>query len=162
MSSTVSDQACGKPLAGSGQDAESNGEVSLLDMLKARLDEKDAELATIPVVAQEILAASENPDCTLQDLEAIVNKDQVIATNPPRPFATIDGRPSVAASLSAFGSSAVVSAKNASESGASPRSSVVFPNSSGAPTTVSDSPDCRGSPSPVVATSTSPLCSSVQ
>jgi HD-like signal output (HDOD) protein len=74
MSSTVSEQSCKK------QTGDGNEEVSLLDMLKARLDEKDAELATIPMVAQEILAASENPDCSLQDLEAIVNKDQVIAT----------------------------------------------------------------------------------
>jgi HD-like signal output (HDOD) protein len=72
MSSTATDQDCKKQ--------NGNGEVSLLDMLKARLDEKDAELATIPVVAQEILAASENPDCSLQDFETIVNRDQVIAT----------------------------------------------------------------------------------
>jgi HD-like signal output (HDOD) protein len=49
-------------------------------MVRDRLDANEADLSTIPAAAQEILAATQSADCTLQDLETVVSRDQVIAS----------------------------------------------------------------------------------
>jgi len=55
------------------------GDASLIDMVKEKLTSDEVELSTIPVVAQQVLASSQDPDCTLKDLESLVRKDQVVA-----------------------------------------------------------------------------------
>jgi HD-like signal output (HDOD) protein len=61
-------------------DAPSGQGDSLIDIVKAHLSSNDVELTTIPVVAQQVLASAQDPDCTLVDLEGLIRKDQVVAS----------------------------------------------------------------------------------
>jgi HD-like signal output (HDOD) protein len=53
---------------------------SLIDMIRDRLADDEMELSTIPLVAQEILSTLQDPNCSLQELESRVRKDQVVAS----------------------------------------------------------------------------------
>ena len=52
---------------------------SLIDMILDRLSDEQTEMPAFPVVAHEILSTLQDRECTIQDLENIVRKDQVIA-----------------------------------------------------------------------------------
>ncbi len=54
------------------------GKASLLDIVR-HLIRKGVGIPTIPSIAQKVLQATQNPDCTLAELEAIVRQDPALA-----------------------------------------------------------------------------------